>query len=304
MTNYFPHDYNARNDRKLRRLFAKLGAKGIGLYWNVIEMLYEEDGFLPLDEIETIACDNNVSVSEVETLLNIDGLFHQDDEKFWSDSVLSRLAFIKEKSEKARRNAQARWDAEAEQKQDEGKPTGKPGKKPSKPPKETKNQYMTIPNVEYVNLTEDEYKGLVEKYGEKKILKAIENLDTWLAKGTKKAIEVRNKGHKAHFRVDSWVWEGVDEAIKRDKAKEPYTPDPEKIKKEREFQESAKKQKKMRESICDKDSAIKYLVEYYGASENALKLSSIFKEYSQKYGFTLSDVVKAGKSKKAEEDSQ
>lgn len=302
MKHYFPHDYNARNDRKLRKLFAKLGTKGIGLYWNVIEMLYEEKGFLPLDDIETIACDNKVQSADVEIMLAIDGLFCKDDEKFWSESVLSRLAIIKEKSEKNSRNARKRWDEEEQTPDSPAEPAGNPPKPPKKGKSES--EYIKIPEIEYVNLTEEDFKKLSEKHGERRLLKAIENLDTWLAKGTKKAIEVRKKPHKAHFRIDSWVWEGVNEAIKREKAQEPITPNPEKLKKAQELQESAKRQMEMKESICDKKSAIRYLIEYYGASEKALKISSVFKEYSEKYGITLDEVVKAGENKKLEEEAQ
>ncbi len=294
MKHYFPHDYNARNDRKLRKLFAKLGTRGIGLYWNVIEMLYEEKGFLPLDDIETIACDNKVTSADIETMLCIEGLFCKDDEKFWSESVLSRLAIIKEKSEKNSRNARKRWDETPEETPEAPETPDQPPappKPPKKPKKGEENSYMQFPEIEYVNLMEADFKTLSEKHGERRLLKAIEKLDVWLDKGTKKALEVRGKNHKGHFRIDSWLWEGVDEAVKKDKAKEPYTPDPEKARKAKEQQESAKRQVEMRENICDKQSAINYIVQYYGKAENALKISSVFKEYSNKYGITLEEII-------------
>lgn len=301
MKHYFPHDYNARNDRKLRKLFAKLGTKGIGLYWNVIEMLYEEKGFLPLDDIETIACDNKVTPTDVEIMLSIDGLFCKDDEKFWSESVLSRLAIIKEKSEKNSRNARKRWDEVPEETPETpDQPPASP-KPPRKPKKGETSNYMQFSEIEYVNLTEDDFKKLSEKHGERRLLKAIEKLDVWLDKGTKKALEVRGKNHKGHFRIDSWLWEGIDEAVKKDKAKEPYTPNPEKLKAKEEQEESIKKQVEMRDSVCDKETAIEYLCEYYMMSARALKMSSVFKEYSEKYGLTLDGMMEAFSKKGFEE---
>lgn len=52
---YFSHDYNARSDPKLRKLLMKEGIEGIGVYWCIIEMLYEQEGILPLSECEAIA---------------------------------------------------------------------------------------------------------------------------------------------------------------------------------------------------------------------------------------------------------
>lgn len=310
MKNYFPHEYNARNDRKLKLVRSKFGAIGKELYWDIVEMLYCEDGYLPIIDIPIIANDYGVAPEFINALLDLEignnkTLFQRNETHFWSDSVLTRIAFIKEKSEKNRRNARKRWDEEElEEIPEVPEAPEVPVGEPPKPPKKgkSKSEYIKLPEIEYVNLTEDDLKKLSEKYGERKIMKAIENLDTWLAKGTKKAVEVRKKPHKAHFRADSWVWEGVAEALKKEKAQEPIKPDLEKIKKEKEQRESIKRQMDMKESVCDKKTAINYIVEYYGASESALKISSVFKEYAKEYGITLDEVVKAGKNKKTGED--
>lgn len=39
--NYFPHDFNARNDIKIQALLHDYKARGYGLYWILIEMLHE-----------------------------------------------------------------------------------------------------------------------------------------------------------------------------------------------------------------------------------------------------------------------
>jgi len=54
MKEYFSHDYNARNDTKLVKVFMKYQLKGIGAYWCIIEMLYEEGGYLLRSEYERI----------------------------------------------------------------------------------------------------------------------------------------------------------------------------------------------------------------------------------------------------------
>ena len=46
-TEYFSHDYKARHDDKLIRVFMRHGLSGIGAYWCIIEMLYALDKIAP-----------------------------------------------------------------------------------------------------------------------------------------------------------------------------------------------------------------------------------------------------------------
>ncbi len=46
---YFKHDYNARGDDHLVKLRMKLGTRGYGTYWLIVEKLYECRGRLERD---------------------------------------------------------------------------------------------------------------------------------------------------------------------------------------------------------------------------------------------------------------
>ena len=48
-TFYFSHDYNARNDSKIKKLLFKHGYLGYGLFWAIIEELYNNANSIPLD---------------------------------------------------------------------------------------------------------------------------------------------------------------------------------------------------------------------------------------------------------------
>ena len=48
-TFYFSHDYNARNDIKIKRLIVAHGYEGYGIFWALIEDLYQNANALPLD---------------------------------------------------------------------------------------------------------------------------------------------------------------------------------------------------------------------------------------------------------------
>ena len=108
-TFYFAHDYNARNDPKLQNVLFDLGIEGIGVFWCIIEQLYEQGGKLPLHYCKSIAFALHVDFKCVERLVNDYGLFKNDGENMWSESVLNRLNRRSEVSEKRKLAALARW---------------------------------------------------------------------------------------------------------------------------------------------------------------------------------------------------
>jgi hypothetical protein len=107
-TYYFSHDYNARNDEKIIRLVKEYGWQGYGLFWAIIEKLYEAGGFLEKD-YDCIAFDLRTDCERIKEVVE-SGLFKFSKEKFYSDSVLARLRVRKGKSEQARQSALIRWN--------------------------------------------------------------------------------------------------------------------------------------------------------------------------------------------------
>lgn len=112
MVEYFSHDYNARNDIKLKNLTMKHGLEGIGLYWCIIEMLYENEGRLSEDEIQIIAFDVRTTKELINSVIDDFGLFERRDGYFFSNGVLKRLKIRKETSESRRNAANKRWKKE------------------------------------------------------------------------------------------------------------------------------------------------------------------------------------------------
>lgn len=104
---YFSHDYNARNDEKIIKLLNKMGWEGYGLYWGIIEKLYEAGGFLEKD-YENIAFDMRTQSERIREVIE-SGLFLFSNEKFYSKSCNARLIARKGKSEAARQSAFFRW---------------------------------------------------------------------------------------------------------------------------------------------------------------------------------------------------
>jgi hypothetical protein len=108
-TFYFSHDYGARKDPKLIKLCINHDLYGIGLYWCLIELLYEQGGYLLMTELETYAFELRTECERITELITEYNLFKNDGEKFWSESVLRRLEEREKRSESARNSALKRW---------------------------------------------------------------------------------------------------------------------------------------------------------------------------------------------------
>ena len=111
VNNYFSHDFNARNDIKLKKVNMKLGMEGIGLYWCIIECLYENNGYLSFDDdIKLLAYELRVDEESIVNLIENFDLFKKNKNRFYSPSVLERLQKINDKANKNRENVLKRWE--------------------------------------------------------------------------------------------------------------------------------------------------------------------------------------------------
>ena len=106
-TFYFSHDYHARDDEKIVKLIAKHGWEAYGIFWAIIEKLYESGGILERD-YDNLAFALRTDSERIANVIE-SGLFEVKHEKFYSKSVNARLIKRKGKSELARQSANLRW---------------------------------------------------------------------------------------------------------------------------------------------------------------------------------------------------
>jgi hypothetical protein len=106
---FFSHDLHGRNDGKLQRVLMKHGLKGIGAFWCIVEMLYENEGVLMRTECERIAFELRVDCDFISSMIDDFELFQNDGDVFYSKSVLTRLETINAKRDKAKKSAEIRW---------------------------------------------------------------------------------------------------------------------------------------------------------------------------------------------------
>ncbi len=107
-TFYFSHDYNARNDDKVKLLIRKHGLEGYGIFWAIIEDLYNNNNSMRID-YEGIAYELRVQESKVKSIINDFELFTVNETHFGSHSIERRIDERDAKSKKARLNANKRW---------------------------------------------------------------------------------------------------------------------------------------------------------------------------------------------------
>ena len=144
-TLYFSHDYTARSDEKIKNLIYDFGYQGYGIYWALIEELYQNANALQTN-YKRIAFDMRVDEKIIKSIIENFDLFIVENEFFGSLSVQRRLDMRNDKSTKARESAQKRWtkDANALQTQSDSNAI-----KESKL-KESKRKVFIKPNVEEI----------------------------------------------------------------------------------------------------------------------------------------------------------
>lgn len=186
-TYYFSHDSNALTDTKILNMRADYGLEGYGLYWAIIEMMRnEEDYKLKLNKntyraIKTLT-NTTIDIEKfIKDCLDDYELFKQEDENFYSNSLLRRMQEKDKKSAIAKEKAKKRWNSNAtakqqqcssnanKEKESKEKENKKNENKENKNKKENRNKVVEIYNTYCVNLPQ------VQKLTEKRE-KAIDKL--------------------------------------------------------------------------------------------------------------------------------
>ena len=112
-TYYFSHDYNTRNDFKIKKMIMKLGYTAYGVYWALIEDLYNNDNKVIFD-LELLAYDFREDESMINSILNDFDLFTIDNGYLSSESIARRLELRDAKSDKAKESANKRWSKKSD----------------------------------------------------------------------------------------------------------------------------------------------------------------------------------------------
>lgn len=108
---YFSHDVTARQDEKVKDLIFKHGLLGYGIFWAIVEDLYQNENILQTN-YERMSFEFHCDIHVLKSVINDFNLFVFEDNNFGSMSVQKRLEKQIEKSTKARESIQKRWSYE------------------------------------------------------------------------------------------------------------------------------------------------------------------------------------------------
>ena len=153
---YFSHDYYSRTNPKLIKLQIKLGHAGKGIFWDLIEILHEENGFIKISDIELISYQIRADIEIIKSIFFDFDLFENDSQKIWSNSALKRIEKQKQKSEILSKNGKKGGRPKANEKQMLSGAKANEKQKESKEEKEVNELNEQI--KENINKNKDKYK--------------------------------------------------------------------------------------------------------------------------------------------------
>lgn len=112
---YFQHDRYARQDAKIKGMLSyfrkeseEKAKAAVCVFWWIVEDMHTDD--YPVNKLEVFADDYRCSVDFLKSILEDFELFHIENDCYVSNRVLRNLKEQEEKSEKARKSVQKRWD--------------------------------------------------------------------------------------------------------------------------------------------------------------------------------------------------
>lgn len=202
---YFSHDSNARQDEKILMLRAEHGWEGYGIYWALIEMMFESsDTALHHNKIKGIAVSYNIDITLLQQVINTciaEGLFTSDSDKFWSESLARRkLKFLDSREKKSEAGKKGMAKRYGKQHSNNDVIT-----EPNKV-KESKVKEIKVKEInktlygDFVQMTSSQYDSLINDLGQETTQRYILSIDDWFAQDEK-----RLKKYSDHSRmVRTW----------------------------------------------------------------------------------------------------
>lgn len=111
---YFPHDFNAHRDEKIIRMIKKIGWAGYGIYWALVERIYEAGGSV-ISDYDVLEFDLHTETPLLKSVMEDFCLFYVKDGRLKSESIDRRIAERNSRSLLAEANGRLGGLAKAKQ---------------------------------------------------------------------------------------------------------------------------------------------------------------------------------------------
>ena len=107
---YFLHESTSFQDYKIIKMRSKLGIESYGIFWAVLELLFNEENKLCIDDYDALAFSLQCDSSKLKQVIEDFDLFVLEDGCFYSKRLNNHIEDINNKSTKAKESASKRWD--------------------------------------------------------------------------------------------------------------------------------------------------------------------------------------------------
>lgn len=112
---YFKHDFNSRNHPKLTKIKKQFQYEGVGIYWSLIEIFYENNAKIKKELFEDLLWVERIDYDKAMKILKIIG-FEEKDDCYYLKSVNERIVEREEYCNSQRIKANKRWNNEKNKK--------------------------------------------------------------------------------------------------------------------------------------------------------------------------------------------
>ena len=163
-SSYFSHDSDSTDDPKIMMLISKWGLEAYGIFWTIIEHLRKQPNYKShLAILKALAARYSSTEEKFRYVVMDFGLFCIDnDEFFYSQSLIDRMKPLQDKREKMRQLALKRWRKDDVKDMRTHMPTQSKGNASKVKESKVKYIYNKYYDSELENSKNDIYKQFVE----------------------------------------------------------------------------------------------------------------------------------------------
>ena len=107
---YLQHQSNSFTDIKVIKMRSKLGIESYGIFWALLELLFNEENKLCIDDYSVLAFSLQCDPDKLKSVIEDFDLFVIEDGCFYSKRLNEHIDTINNKSIKAKESASKRWN--------------------------------------------------------------------------------------------------------------------------------------------------------------------------------------------------
>ena len=107
---YLQHQSNSFTDIKIIKMRSKLGIESYGIFWALLELLFNEENKLCIDDYSVLAFSLQCDADKLKSVIEDFDLFVVEDGCFYSRRLNNHIEEINNKSNKAKESINKRWN--------------------------------------------------------------------------------------------------------------------------------------------------------------------------------------------------